>query len=114
MWRYILIGLLALSTSASASSGSEITGVLATQSDWRAISGLLALILVGAATLVLAILRGARADGRAAADAANQRTDRMLAAFERNAETKAALSAAINSQTITLSRISAVMDGQVR
>jgi hypothetical protein len=114
-----------VSGAASPSAAEQLTQVIATPGDFRAIVGVLALLLILAGGLLFAVFRSARADARAAAaaaasatkdalEAANERTDRMVAAFERNAETKAALTGSIQSQTLALSRISAVIDGRER
>lgn len=94
----MLLGMVDSSTPSEA-----ITATLATQNDWRAISGLLALVIVFMSGLVLAILRGARADGRRAIDI-------MIAKMERDIEAKSSLANALFAITSTVSRLQATID----
>ena len=102
MWR-CLLSLVLLGTIDSPTPAEAITATLATQNDWRAISGLLALVIVFLSATMLAVLRGARADGRRAIDT-------MLAKMERDIEAKSSLANALFAITNTISRLQATID----
>ena len=105
MWRRLL-PLALLGLTASSTPSEAITATLATQNDWRAISGLLALVIVFLSATMLAVLRGARADGRRAIDT-------MLAKMERDIEAKSSLANALFSITTTLSRLQSTIDKEM-
>ncbi|MES2904558.1 MAG: hypothetical protein V4696_10270 [Pseudomonadota bacterium] len=80
----------------------QITNVLATQSDWRAIAGLLALMLIVMLAALLSHVRSCNRDSKT-------QTAQLIAALIAGADAKTQVANALFVLTATISRIESQM-----